>query len=61
MDNLKLDAIGIHKCTLGPTPNCHQSGQRWQGSRTCMGMFNATTRVEPTIKVWSDVHGGSGL
>jgi len=34
MDNLKMDAIGLHKCTL--FPNCHQSGQRWQGSR-CVG------------------------
>ena len=39
-------------------PNCHQSGQRRHGSR-CVG--RCLTRVEPTIKVWSDVHGGSGL
>ena len=38
--------------------NCHQSGQRWHGSQ-CVG--RCLTRVEPTIKVWSDVHGGSGL
>jgi len=39
-------------------PNCRQSGQRWQGSRS---VDRCLTRVEPTIKVWSDVHGGSGL
>jgi len=33
-------------------------GQRWQGSR-CMG--HCIMRVEPTIKVWSDVHGSSRL
>jgi len=37
MDNLKLDAIGVHKCTLFRfIPNCHQFGQTWQGSR-CVG------------------------
>ena len=41
-------------------PNCRQSGQRWQGSR-CVAVGRCLTRVEPTIKVWSDVHGGSGV
>ena len=54
MDNLKLDAICLRKCTLFR----HQSGQRRQGSRR---VGRCLTRVEPTIKVWSDVHGGSGL
>ena len=38
--------------------NCGQSEQRRHGSR-CVGRY--ITRVEPTIKVWSDAHGGSGL
>jgi len=56
MDNLKLDAF--RPMQMHFIPNCHQSSQRWQGSR-CVG--RCLTRVEPTIKVWSDVHGGSGL
>jgi len=31
MDNLKLDAIDHTQMHF--IPNCHQSGQRWQGSR----------------------------
>jgi len=49
MDNLKLDAIGLSKCPLfRNVNNLNKDGT----------VGRCLTRVELTIKVWSDVHGG---
>jgi len=48
MDNLKLDAIGLRKCTLFRiVTNLDKDGR--MGSRCVQG--RCLTRVEPTIKV----------
>jgi len=46
MDNLKLDAIGLHKCTLFQiVTNLDKDGRDHGAWGSCI------TRVEPTIKV----------
>jgi len=46
MDNLKLDAIGLHKCTLFRIViNLDKDGRDHGAWARCI------TRVEPTIKV----------
>jgi len=48
MDDLKLDAIGLH---LHLMPTCHQSGPRWQGSR-CVGLLHVRSWTADQSLIW---------
>jgi len=49
MDDLKLDATGLH---LHLIPTCRQSGQRWQGSRCVGSLHNASWTDEQSMAMY---------
>jgi len=55
MDGLKLDAIGLNLTWFQLVANLDKDGRDHGAWDRCI------TRVEPTIKVWSDVNGGLWL